>query len=99
MITRSEDYCKNNFLTEHQTTSHTQKSTTTSCTGNIENERWERQTTYPVTPESECGCSALPQAKEAENKNHYDDEANNVDEVIQCRVLLSLCHSWDVLVC
>jgi len=60
---------------------------------------WERQTPAPLTPDSECGRSELPQAKEFENKDHYDDEANNVDEVIQWRVLLSLCHSGDVLVC
>jgi hypothetical protein len=60
---------------------------------------WGSQPTSPLTPSSECGRAELPQAKEAENKDHYDDEANNVDEVMQWRVLLSLCHSWDVLVC
>ena len=60
---------------------------------------WQSQTTSPLTPDSELGRSELPQAKEFENKDHYDDEANNVDEIIQCRVLLSLCHAWDVLVC
>ena len=60
---------------------------------------WERQTTSPLTPDIEFGRSELPQAKEFENKDHYDDEANNVDEVIQGRVLRSLGHSWDVLVC
>jgi hypothetical protein len=28
------------------------------------------------------GCSGLPQTKESEDDDHYDDEANKVDDVV-----------------